>query len=291
MNSYNKLCINAKFAVLAALIICVATYRANASALTITSGLGLTHTGNIVQNGSFENQASGATTFFWATGTSLVPYQTPDNWLSAGGSDAYAQRTNTYASIGSGPLPDGSYGLYFGNRFISSISQSPTFMANGRVQFASAPTIIPDTVGSYNPPVQLWQTISGLDTSHIYGLTFWVSGEGAQYASYSHDGIFGLDVTGFNTEYLAVPSGASGGLGVSHLYEFTFVPIASSLTVKFTNWGHFAQGYSAGWTLAANTSELVLDDVIVNDLGVVPEPATILMLSIGGLALLRKQGA
>ena len=277
---------------LIAVITCIMSYRVDAAALTMTSSLGLTHTGNLVQNGSFENQASGGTVFYWATGTSLLPYEVPDNWSSVSGTAAYAQRANTYSSIGSGPLPDGVYGLYFGNRFITYIDQTPTFLANGQIQFTSPPNIVPDTAGppnSYSPAVQLSQTISGLNNGHIYGLSFWASGEGARYASYLHDGLFGLDITGFNTEYLAVPSGAPGGLGVSHLYEFTFVPTTSSVTIKFTNWGHFAQGYSSGWTLAPNSSELVMDDVVINDLGVVPEPATLTMLGLGAIAAMKKR--
>ena len=52
--------------------------------------------------------------------------------------------------------------------------------------------------------------------------------------------------------------------------------------------GHFANGFSAGWTLPT-TSELVLDDVILNDLGLSPEPATLAMLAVGGLAVVRRR--
>ena len=262
------------------------TVPLSAAPLTLTSGLGLTHGGNLVVNGSFENQASGTTYHYWATGTTLTPYEAIDNWSSLGGPDAYANRGDIYSNSGTDTIPDGAYGVYFGNSFVSSISETPTFLANGRVQFTSPPTITPGT--GYSPPVQLWQSLSGLNTGHKYGLSFWVSGEASRYPTFQQDGLFALDVTGFDREYLAIPCNFSP-LGISHVYEFTFVPSASNVTVRFTNWGHFAgNGGTAGWTLP-DTTELALDDVIVNDLGPVPEPATASLLIPAGLALLRKR--
>ena len=132
----------------------------------------------------------------------------------------------------------------------------------------------------------LQQTITGLNTSNQYGLSFWVSGENAATRLYS-DGIFGLDVTGFSTTYLTVPSGTSA-LGASHVYRFEFVPTNSTTTITFTNWGHFYDAQTTGWTINVFTTELVLDDVILNDLGPVrpaggvPEPFT---ATLAGMAL------
>jgi len=264
------------------LLACVSA-QTDAATLTL-SGFTANRSTNLLQNGSFETQASGSGAFFWATGTTLAPYEQPDGWTSIGGQQAYARRHDTFASSGSAPLPHGSYGLYFGNRFNSSVSETPTFLANGRVQFTSPPTIVPDTAGSYTPAVQLWQTVTGLNPAHTYGLSFWTSGEAARFQSYPHDGVFGLEVTGFDDEYLAVPSG-NGSLGDNHTYQFTFVPTSSTVTIGFTNWGHFAQGYTAGWQLPT-TSELVLDDVILNDLGPrVPEPSGLALAGLASTAL------
>jgi hypothetical protein len=69
INSCTKFYSTKKWLLLIAVITCIVSYQVDAAALTITSSLGLTHTGNLVQNGSFENQASGGTVFYWATGT------------------------------------------------------------------------------------------------------------------------------------------------------------------------------------------------------------------------------
>jgi hypothetical protein len=189
----------------------------------------------------------------------------------------YAEWGNTAVfATASAPLPDGTSGLYFGNGLMAAISETPTFNADGSVTFISpTPSIIP----KYSPPVTLSQTLTGLNTGTTYGLTFWTSGEDATANVFTHDGFFGLDVTGYGTVYLAAPSGLSA-LGQSHVYNFTFTPVSSNTTITFTNWGH-PNGSMPGWTLPGIATELVLDDVIVNAL---PEPGSLALLSFGSLA-------
>jgi hypothetical protein len=248
------------------------------AALTLTGPLNLSHTGNLVQNGSFEDHPNGgATIYYWATGTASTPFAQPAGWVTNGASLNYAEWGNTAAfPTSSAPLPDGTSGLYFGNGLMASISQTPAFNADGSVTFTSAPTIIP----KYAPPVTLSQTLTGLNTGTTYGLTFWTSGEDASTNGFTHDGFFGLDVTGYSTVYLAAPSGLSA-LGQSHVYNFTFTPVSSNTTITFTNWGH-PNGSMPGWTLPGISTELVLDDVIVN---VLPEPSSLALFSLGALAL------
>jgi hypothetical protein len=110
-------------------------------------------------------------------------------------------------------------------------------------------------------------------SGHLYGLSFWASGESAVGGcGFGHDGIFGLDLTGNSTIFLAAPSGCSN-LGSSHVYEFTFVPTGPDINITFTNWGHFGSAQTVGWTFP-DTTELVLDDVILYDIAQVPEPGT-----------------
>lgn len=246
--------------------------------LTLTSNLNLTTSGNLVTNGSFETGIASGQSLYWATGTTLSgPFAVPPGWTSVGGTNAYAFWEAGSGSVdGSAPLPDGIAGLYFGNFIVSSISSSPTFNANGTVTFASTPTIVPFDA-TYTPAVKLSQTITGLTPSATYGLSFWASGEDASTNAFGGDGIFALDVSGYSTVYLAAPGGASS-LGTSHVYEFTVVPNATSLTIEFTNWGHYAFT-TTGWNLDPFTSELVLDNVILKPLDAVPEPGAAILLS------------
>jgi hypothetical protein len=249
---------------------------AQAAGLTMTGPLGLSHGANLIQNGSFEDHPTGGTSaFFWGTGTGATPYATPGFWNANGSLSNYAEWDNTAVFNGSAPLPDGTAGLYFGNSIMSSISQTPTFNADGSLTFTSPPTIVPAL--GYSPPVTMSQTLTGLSLSTTYGLSFWTSGEDAMTGQgFTHDGIFGLKVTGYNVQYLAAPSGLST-LGTSHVYNFTFTPISANTTITFINWGH-SDSATVGWTLGGFSTELVLDDVIVNPL---PEPSSVVLGALG----------
>lgn len=275
---------------------------AAASSLTLTSGLTVNRTPpvNLFVNGSFEDGAGrpDATTgmVYWATGTSLAgPFAVPTGWSSVGGTAAYALWTYDTAGpycVGSDTLPHGNRALYFGNQFASAISQTPTFNATtGEVTFANPPVITPKDP-TYSPAVQLSQTITGLNINAVYKFSFWTSGEMARYGNFLHDGIFGLDVTGFNTIYLACPGGAGANtVGASKLYEFYLQPAASATTFTWTNWGHFGQAMTTGWgAISPASDELVLDDVVLNFDHLVPEPASLSLLVIGSLLMTRRRG-
>jgi hypothetical protein len=135
-------------------------------------------------------------------------------------------------------------------------------------------------------PVVLTQSINTPATpAPSYKFSFWVSGEDAATTPFAERGIFGLQVTnvlpGDPIQYLAVPNGANNTFGLSHLFEYTFTPLNPLLPVdiKFINWGHFDL---SPYGMASFTTELVLDDVIVN---AVPEPATWVMMTFGGWGL------
>jgi hypothetical protein len=255
------------------------------ASLTLLTGPSVgTHAGNLVTNGSFETgaPAPGAGNFvYWASGTSSLPFGVPPGWSSQGTAANYAvwgsdNVTSPYATEFSDTLPDGSAGLYFGNGTGVFPSVQPTFNPNGTVTFASAPTFFPKP--TYSLPVSLTQTVStNLTPAPSYVLSFWVSGEDtgpAPPTPFNGDGIFGLRVSnvlpGNPIQYLTAPSGISP-LGKSIRYEFAFSPLNSSLPVKveFINWGHFDLSPYGGPNL---TTELVLDDVIVN---AVPEPGVL----------------
>src|SRR5882724_7631260 len=115
------------------------------AALLLTGPLNLSHTGNLIQNGSFEDHPDGGVTIhFWAAGTASTPFAQPASWVTNGSPLNYAEWGNTAVfATSSAPLPDGTSGLYFGNGLMAAISQTPTFNADGSVTFTSAPTIVP----------------------------------------------------------------------------------------------------------------------------------------------------
>jgi hypothetical protein len=250
---------NIAVSVVCALATVLTVQVSHSASLTMTTGLTLDRTtpANLIANGSFENGGPGN---FWATGTGYAVYSPLPGWVSGGGNLNYAQWDDPAASHVSDVLPDGVRGLYFGNAFVS-VTPVPAFWPDGTVTFASTPVIvhITDPPSGFQPDVTLQQTVSGLDVNKIYALSVWTSGEQSGGSGpYGHDGIFGVDVTGFPTLYLAVPHGGTGGLGMSHVYQFFLQPASAATTITFTNWGHFIDASFGGAT------ELVLDDVILN---------------------------
>jgi len=280
------------------LVACIAL-EANAS-LTLTTGLGTSQAGNLVTNGSFENGTSVPTPGFggklyWATGTTNSPFGVPAGWTTSGGPNNYALWGNDgsapQGNNGSDAIPDGQFALYFGNGGPTFVNQAPTFNANGTVGFSSTPTITPPAF--YTPQVILQQTVpTNTNPSPYYRFAFWASGEDASPTPPSNPfgerGIFGLRVTnvlpGDPMQWLSVPNGGANPLGLSYLYEYTFVPLNASLpvTIEFHNFGHFDL---SSYGMANFTTELVLDDVRIN---LAPEPASAAMLIIGAAAALSR---
>jgi hypothetical protein len=267
------------------------THASAEASMTLLSGPSTaTHVGNLVTNGSFENGAPAPGTFqFWATGTTLTPFAVPPGWASSGA-------PGTYAMWGSDPgspvrlrqsdvLPDGQNGMYFGNGAPAIASLPPTFLSNGTVTFAGTPTMT-DPMGA---PAVLSQSVpTNANLAPAYLFSFWASGEFAGNGQGSPQGIFGLKVTNVlpsdPMQYFAVPGGL-GSSPASRRFDYMLVPLNPLLpiSVEFYNWGHFDLSMYGGPTF---TSELVIDDVIVN---MVPEPATLGLLCLGGLLLLKKR--
>jgi len=249
----------------------------------------LSHAANLVTNGSFESGAPAyGTQVLWAQGATGGPSIIP-GWNSTGTSQTYATWGSdglpTQGIRGSAVLPDGQSGLYFGNLF-TDVDIAPVFLPDGRVTFPgpTAPTFTPQFGG----PCILSQTINTQFTpAASYQMTFWVSGEDAATSGTWAKGVMGLRMTnvvsGGALRFLSIPSGAGGQQ--SALYGFDFVPLNASLpvTVEFINWGHIT---SIGGVGSAFTSELVLDDVIVN---AVPAPGALALLGMGGLLTTRRQ--
>lgn len=280
---------------------------AMAQSLTLHTGtpwtLDRTSPANLISNGSFEDGYSGSDSYF--AGGSLsgsIPQATPAGWTATGALQTqsipgnYAVWTNSLLREG-GPNPHGDASMYFGNWICASISEMPTFAASGLVTFTSPPTIVPNSA-SNGEPVTLSQTVTGLDTSKTYRFEFSAGGEYTERdinnfpltSDYTDDGIMGLDVTGFNRVHLAISSGQTTSQYSDYMkYQFELQPASSTTTFTFINWGHYFP-FTTNWVSdGGGSSELMLDDVILNLEGtVVPEPATLTVLAAAMLCTLRR---
>jgi len=283
-------CISAGVGVL---LIAAASASGAMSLLPAGPQLGV-HAGNLVFNGSFENGAPPVpgSIVFWATGTGATPFAVPPGWSSFGTTQAYAYWGSTeasppYRTAGSGVLPHGQAGMYFGNA-TATVDLAPTFQASREVTFAGTPTF----TSAFGAPVRLWQSVpTNLSPAPAYLLSFWASGEMAGFGGGGpgYDGIFGLRVTnvlpGDPIQYFVVPSGGTSIYGDATRFEFSFVPLDANqpVQIEFINWGHMDLTPHGGF----GTTELVIDDVIVNP---IPEPGSAALLGAAcGLTLLRRR--
>jgi hypothetical protein len=242
--------------------------------LTISNGDAqvLDRTANLVKNGSFEDGNSGVN-LGWTPGSHIGGYPGSEgvipDWTPSYPSGAYGWW---------GPLgfagaanPHGNNGLYFGNNF-NSVGTTASIATSGEITFASTPTF------SNRPgPVTLSQTVSGLSTTDVARLEFWVSGE-SNTSGFTGTGLFGLSISGETLTYLLLPS-SSNTFGASQRYYVDFTPTSSSLTISFLNWGHITDINGSG-------TELVLDDVILNQ---VPAPSALGLLGMGALVAGRRR--
>ncbi|MBC7784296.1 MAG: PEP-CTERM sorting domain-containing protein [Burkholderiales bacterium] len=260
-----------------ALLFCVS--HVSRASLTLSSGLGTTHTGNLVVNGSFElgAPADGAINYVNWVDTSATNYGPIPLWTSSGSTSSAVWGNDSgspYRVLSSDLLPDGAAGLYMGTSTGVTVNQPPTFNGTtGAVTFPAVPVFT-----SPSGPVILSQTVpTHLTPAASYIMSFWVSGrENSTNQGNTGAGILGLQMTNVlasnATRWLAVPNGLF--FGQSKLYEFTFTPINTSLPVdiNFINWGGLdlsPHGYSPFGV------QPVLDDVIVN---AVPEPGVMGLL-------------
>ena len=258
----------------ASVLLAAGTASADIGAIGSSDVVTGTRATNLLQNGSFEIGHPGGGDAFFVQGSFAGAIAVPIGWSSSGGGESYGTWVKgAERAADSDDFPDGDGGLFMGDWFVQSIDVVPTFAADGRVFFASAPRLV---FRDGYAPVRLSQTLSGLSINNVYVVDFWVSGEDAHTVKdFDHDGIIGVEISGVaegaGRLHFAVPNG-KGALGESQRYSVEFVPATTTVTVSFVNAGHFAaqngNGLIAtrGWTLGT-TTEPILDDVILNDLG------------------------
>ena len=221
-------------------VICIYCYNQNAPVSNPIT--------NLLTNGGFE------------AGT-CTPYPTWDvfcpnasayscditNWTCTGGG------TQTYCliyDITSSAIVEGTKAAYLGNNFCmfcNSTVGDISCVTDSLCSVIGVPAGYPDHDILYggSTGVSIEQTVSGLTIGNTYVLEFWCGGE--DFGFFTNQGVFGLDV-GFGRMLLHCNPTDNGDIGTRYIIEFNAV--ATSHTIKFTNWGH-----------VCNTcTEVVLDD-------------------------------
>src|SRR5205823_1391455 len=97
-----------KHSLLIALPLLILPNLAHAVTLVPLVGPPLSHTGNLIQNGSFEDHPGPpANLLYWATGTTNTPFATPANWDTSGASQSYALWGDVSGVLNTLPATDG----------------------------------------------------------------------------------------------------------------------------------------------------------------------------------------
>ena len=248
--------------------------------------------------------------YFLSPITVNMPIAVPDGWTaSGGGTKTYARWGNNINALPDANLPvagqawsstqiHGERSVYLGNFTPEEISETPEYMPDGEVVFTSPPTIT--LRPEYGPdPFSISQTVSGLVPQETYRMSFWVSGEWSNEGFSSSpngitagDGMMGVQLEGYDLLYLAIPAGNSAepvgaphvfGDDEFHVYTLEFVAKDTEMDISFINWGHFdSTDGTIGWT-RGQTTELIMDDVIINSVKI---PRKVPTLSEWGLIAL-----
>jgi hypothetical protein len=278
-------------------IVLWAMTASTANAAIVSIGTGVAVKGdrltNLVTNGSFEKRAPGdpaiTSPVYWSgvsgfhtdnTLQSLV-YTIP-GWGETSGRGAYGIWGDSSLLI-TDPCANGSACVYFGN-WVTQPSPWPTFNGDGTVNFINPPTFTnsdPDN----QTPTTLSQALNGLVMNETYLVDFWTSGE-HYAAAFPDPGVFRLNIGASDSVFLTTPSLNSVFNANSIRYYVTFTADSTTETISFTNWGHLS---STGTTITATSTELILDDVIVNR---VPEPTALALLAtclVGTCTLTRRR--
>ncbi len=251
---------------------------AQAQITSVTFGTTNLNTGtNLITNGSFENctESPGFCGGFWGANTTATPKRDIVNWLeTGGGTSTYAGIVDAFGTSEPDP-PEGSLMINFGNDAVGS-NLPLTFSPTGEVTFASTPTFthFGTTYGNTDEGVGIEQTLTGLTAGNTYRLQMYVTGRDILNGTlFSDDGFFKLEIVdGASTysKFLAVPTKASANNYVTLTnpfmrYHINFKPTTTSATIRFISYGYIVIFGSPDF----RGPEVLIDDVSVNDLGIV----------------------
>jgi Secretion system C-terminal sorting domain len=245
---------------------------------SVTFGTTNLNTGtNLITNGSFENctESPAFCGGFWGANTAATPKRDIVNWLeTGGGTSTYAGIVDAFGTSEPDP-PEGSLMINFGNDAVGS-NVPLTFSPTGEVTFASTPTFthFGTTYGNTDEGVGNEQNLTGLTAGNTYRLQMYVTGRDILNGTlFSDDGFFKVEIVdGASTysKFLAVPTKASANNYVTLAnpfmrYHINFKPTTTSATIRFISYGYIVVFGSPDF----RGPEVLIDDVSVNDLGIV----------------------
>jgi hypothetical protein len=232
---------------------------------------------NLVTNGSFENctASPGFCGGYWGANTSFTPKRDIVNWTeTGGGTSTYAGIVDAFGTSEPDP-PAGFLMINFGNDAVAS-NVPLTFNPTGEVTFASTPTFthFGATYGNTDEGVGIEQTLTGLNVGNTYRLEMYVTGRDILNGSlFTDDGFFKVEIVdGANTysKFLAVPTKATANnyVTLANLYMrfyINFKTTTTAATIRFISYGYIVIFGAPDF----RGPEVLIDDVSVNDLGVV----------------------
>ena len=250
------------------------------------SPLDRTAPANLVTNGDMtDNGHANSTPYKWSpvttnglSGVQMIssvaagspPTTSMPGWtFSGGGTGTYSLwLPGTTAAVGpwsNGAANFGPFGskngasnpqLYFGNDegwSISPAASSAGFTAQGVTQTTITWTPANASRNYMNGIAPTAAQTIATTAGSTYCLSYWVGHEWDHRIGVPY-GIARLQIGGYNDVFFQVPPGLAAG---ERWYTFQFDATSSATPIAFTSWGHIGSGGS-------KTTELVLDDVVVN---------------------------
>ncbi|HYV90591.1 MAG TPA: T9SS type A sorting domain-containing protein [Chitinophagales bacterium] len=223
-------------------IICIFCYDQNVS---ISSGVN-----NLLLNGGFENTTCAISVDCFCPNANNYSCDI-DNWICTGGG------TNTIARIWDSTystIVEGTKAAYPGNFFCqacSPIIDDTSCLINSDCTITGIPVGYPVNTPAQGGTtgVSLEQTVTGLIPGNTYVLEFWAGGFDGSGWNFPNTGLFAVDVGFGDTMLRCKPTPPTANIGTTYIIEFNAV--ASTHTIKFTNWGHICN----------DCTEIILDNV------------------------------
>ena len=247
----------------------------NASPVYVGTIVSSTQFTVVNSTGAAANHSAAGVIYLLPEAPANVSINTPiPNWNSSGGgSSTYATWVRSSAVMAGitlyPPLSNGqSQGrVYFGNKDVVSFSPALNFNAAGYSM--NDHTFNMEAVwGDNASPIAIDQNIPTV-VGTTYRMHFSQGGEDGGFSFVQADGIAAVNITGYKRVYFKVSPANSE-------YYLEFVATSAQTNIKFMSWGHVKYD-RPGFTTTQNgahSTELALDDVIVNVCTSGPPPAT-----------------